>query len=903
MTEKKTLVLLFEDEPLRREQLKRQLEEQDKDLEVIAPGSRYETYAAVRSDPTKFDLIVLDYHYLYPDEIPFGEIPDDVPPFPDGLTLCEEISKINPRVPIIVYGTWQPDLPNRHEALARGAYRVITAMEVPQLVHELRKPLQELVQIANALAEMQDNRRRMQHDVPGLGVGFQVIDTQGYIWFRDEEYAAVVGDSGRRENICYCKTHGYRLEHGMCTHCLVLGVADTGQPQLRIFYSPTYPGGHPGEARTAPVFQYLSVLVSPIPRTAAQPADSASSDEQDLPPAKSGRPGLAAIEAVSKVPHNFVQSWPLQEHLDILARALQDMGFKRVRIYRAARSAAGSQARLSLVGLSFHGRIQDGLSHHDVRFEVKSGPSLGESEKGTLSKVISIDEFLVRDEDRDALLLLPPRHDPAVVALFSGAGHFIGCVAVDNVDPDGPAQTGRPVTKADLNPQADDECIPASPMAVMDEIARVMAQKPDVGRDQPADILRAEREFEKIRMRSAASVYAAPPTLLESILEAVRAEIPQVHMAHIRSLEGDNAVSVASIGLYGRIAKKSLAIRESRRMMAIVARTGAPLFIDDAVSLGDNAPGYREFTGEELACIWRYPSHGVYPLLFEGDTIGTVSFQATEKAFFTGYRRRLFQMVANLLAAGLRDYRTYLQNAQAITADIAQRSARLVLHNLNQPVATIRQYVQLAERAIQKSPLSLDALKRYVAAIDQQCLRIIDIRKDFANLFGPIPEQLEVIDVQGFLTGLLGNLGLAERAIKPSVQVGPSVACVEARRRAMEVTLTVLLQNALDALAEHQGKRLLAVHVRPADPGAAAEAPFASTCIAVDVIDTGPGVSDGIRQHLFEPFHSTRRDGLGIGLACTRQILRALGGDVLFAEADPRGTRFTLLMPATPRKP
>jgi signal transduction histidine kinase len=60
--------------------------------------------------------------------------------------------------------------------------------------------------------------------------------------------------------------------------------------------------------------------------------------------------------------------------------------------------------------------------------------------------------------------------------------------------------------------------------------------------------------------------------------------------------------------------------------------------------------------------------------------------------------------------------------------------------------------------------------------------------------------------------------------------------------------------------------------------------------------DTGPGVPDGIRERLFEPFVTGRPDGTGLGLAIVREIARAHGGDARLI-ASPQGAVFEIALP------
>ena len=66
----------------------------------------------------------------------------------------------------------------------------------------------------------------------------------------------------------------------------------------------------------------------------------------------------------------------------------------------------------------------------------------------------------------------------------------------------------------------------------------------------------------------------------------------------------------------------------------------------------------------------------------------------------------------------------------------------------------------------------------------------------------------------------------------------------------------------------------------------------------VDIEDSGSGIADDVKPHIFEPHFSTKRGGgKGLGLSLTRQIVGELGGEIRFESAVGRGTRFTVALP------
>ncbi|HEV7290345.1 sensor histidine kinase [Sphingomonas sp.] len=115
-----------------------------------------------------------------------------------------------------------------------------------------------------------------------------------------------------------------------------------------------------------------------------------------------------------------------------------------------------------------------------------------------------------------------------------------------------------------------------------------------------------------------------------------------------------------------------------------------------------------------------------------------------------------------------------------------------------------------------------------------------------------------------------------ERAGDPQIRV-------VADRVRLEQVLINLVQNALDALAGQADPRIVI----------AVEGQGERACIRVS--DTGPGVPSQLRDQLFTPFVTGREEGLGLGLAISRDIARDFGGELTLAESG-EGARFELTL-------
>ena len=98
----------------------------------------------------------------------------------------------------------------------------------------------------------------------------------------------------------------------------------------------------------------------------------------------------------------------------------------------------------------------------------------------------------------------------------------------------------------------------------------------------------------------------------------------------------------------------------------------------------------------------------------------------------------------------------------------------------------------------------------------------------------------------------------------------------------LEQVLVNLLQNAIDATGQ-SGRVTIAVDALERE-------------VRLSVTDDGPGISAEQRANLFQPFATTKAEGLGLGLVISQDIMRGLGGE-LVAEAVPTGARFTMVIP------
>ncbi|MFO1425896.1 MAG: MASE1 domain-containing protein [Steroidobacteraceae bacterium] len=289
-------------------------------------------------------------------------------------------------------------------------------------------------------------------------------------------------------------------------------------------------------------------------------------------------------------------------------------------------------------------------------------------------------------------------------------------------------------------------------------------------------------------------------------------------------------------------------------------------------SLGELLPGVALHSGDGRATVRARRSDGTG---FPAD----VAWVRLEAAARTGWLAIVRDATGRRRAeAQLRERDTAL--ARAMRFAVAGELASALAHELKQPITALASYLRAAQ--IMAAP----------GAGDERLAVTLDKAVSEAERAGAVLQRLRNFYLGGpgrstrfSLAEMCGSIAhslderLAANEVTLVIDIDAGLPAVETSATHLEIVLQNLLANAIDAVCtQGAARRRIELRARAAD-GA----------IVIEVEDSGPGVAPEGLPRLFEPLNTTKPDGMGLGLAISRSLLSAQGGELSYRRGGRLG--------------
>ncbi|MGB7215183.1 MAG: ATP-binding protein [Gammaproteobacteria bacterium] len=228
--------------------------------------------------------------------------------------------------------------------------------------------------------------------------------------------------------------------------------------------------------------------------------------------------------------------------------------------------------------------------------------------------------------------------------------------------------------------------------------------------------------------------------------------------------------------------------------------------------------------------------------------------------------------------------------AHVIRLNSCGEMAAALAHELSQPLGAIRLYCNAALKSLGAwgdERAKVEALLDKIASAASHAEATIKGLRAYLSKREATVERLELNDV--LREGVeLATAYAKERGSRIELRLAPALPPVKANRVHIQQVLLNLLQNGIDAMQVlPRGERRVIV---------TSDQPKPDT-LRVTVFDAGPGMTPEQRRRAFEPFYTTKTNGMGMGLSISRSIIESYGGR-LWTRNVRRGTAFSFTLPA-----
>lgn len=256
------------------------------------------------------------------------------------------------------------------------------------------------------------------------------------------------------------------------------------------------------------------------------------------------------------------------------------------------------------------------------------------------------------------------------------------------------------------------------------------------------------------------------------------------------------------------------------------------------------------------------------------------------KRIFTGFIHDITQRQQAELR--LQDLQSDLAHAGRVS-EMGTLASSLA-HELNQPLTAIANYCEGA-RELLRGDLDAKTVETLECALEQAALEsvrageIVRRMRDFLR-HGETEHRAEFVTRLVAEANALALVGSREHGIEIQVSLDAEANTVFVDRVQIEQVLVNLIRNGIDAMTSCDVRALTISSVAGPD-----------NCVTISVEDSGTGVSADIAPQLFQPFVTSKKAGMGIGLSICRTIVEAHGGRIWFEPGEERGTAFRFTLP------
>ena len=260
------------------------------------------------------------------------------------------------------------------------------------------------------------------------------------------------------------------------------------------------------------------------------------------------------------------------------------------------------------------------------------------------------------------------------------------------------------------------------------------------------------------------------------------------------------------------------------------------------------------------------------------------------------YEKDDYQFGYSFLARDISQKRKLAEKERQQLQDIAHLNristmgemATEIAHELNQPLAAISTYSSACRRLIQRSDNPDVLLEEALGNIEGQSRRAAEVIKRLRQFVAKDATERVRVDINEVIAGVvkLAEIEASTHKVEISIQPTSDAVVVRVDRILIEQVLLNLIRNALESFHQNQLNRIIIIESR-----------LLASALQVRVKDQGKGISEDDKKKIFDRFYTTKKTGMGMGLAICRSIVESHNGELGVEDNQPSGTVFSFTLP------
>jgi C4-dicarboxylate-specific signal transduction histidine kinase len=285
------------------------------------------------------------------------------------------------------------------------------------------------------------------------------------------------------------------------------------------------------------------------------------------------------------------------------------------------------------------------------------------------------------------------------------------------------------------------------------------------------------------------------------------------------------------------------------------------------------------------------------PLLKDNDIVGTIALGRKQVRPFTDKQISLFgdfAAQATIALESTRGQRQYREAQMALAhanrvATMGQLTASIT-HEVNQPLAATRNNLIAALNFLDRTPPDLMEVREALACAVKEIDRASTVVGRIRALMLKAPTRIDSVDVNEAVRGVIELIygEVLKNRVSVRTQLADGLPLIQGDRVQLQQVVLNLILNAVQAMAAvTDGTREVFITTSQT-----------ANEVCLGVQDTGPGLSPESVPCLFEPFYTTKPEGMGMGLSICRSIIEAHGGRLWGTPCEPQGALFQFTIPS-----